>query len=470
MAKKVTLPMVERCLARNSLLEFTKYTHPDYEANWHHEVLCQALDEWAFGDLDRLMVFMPPRHGKSELVSRRLPAYIFGREPGAKIITATYGADLAQMMNRDVQKIIDTPEYVELFHDTRLAGMGIKTENTVRNASVFEIVDHGGIYISAGVGGAITGMGFDYGIIDDPYKNRADANSSLIRRRIWDWFVSTFYTRQQGKRKILLTMTRWHEDDLAGELLERASLDTDADQWRVISFPAIAERAEINRCEGQALWPNRYDVEQLKKTKAVVGTYEWNALYQQHPSPLEGGIINRRWWQFYRTLPPRFDVMIQSWDMAFKGGGGSDYVVGQVWGRIGADKYLVDQVRGRYDFVQTLQVVKALSAKWPQANAKMVEDTANGPAIISSLKREISGLIPVVPLGSKESRLSAVAPEIEAGNVFLPESAPWIKDFMEEVHSFPNGLHDDQVDAMSQALMRFAKSTLRSMNKQAIGI
>lgn len=252
-----------------------------------------------------------------------------------------------------------------------------------------------------------------------------------------------------------MIMTRWAEDDLAGRLISEA--DAGGEQWVILSLPAIAEENDmLGRSIGEPLWPERFGLDELLMIKAAVGSYVWNALYQQRPSPVEGGMLKRGWWQFYKESPSKFDEIIQSWDMTFKDSAGTDFVVGQVWGRKGADKYLLDQVRDRMDFPATLTAVKSLTAKWPQASAKLVEDKANGPAVIAMLKQKIEGLIPVEPQGSKVARVSAVSPQIEAGNVYLPDPsiAPWVHDFIEECAAFPTGAHDDQVDAMSQALMR----------------
>lgn len=457
-----SLAAIKEEQSRRRLHKFTGHTYPDYQANWHHLKLCQYLERWAFGDIDRLMVFMPPRNGKSELVSRRLPAYIFGHDPDASIIATSYGADLAMRMNRDVQRIIDSPEYHQLFPETTLNGSNVRTVatgNYLRNADIFEIVGHKGVYKSSGVGGAITGMGMKYGIIDDPYKNRQDANSPAIRAKVWDWYISTFYTRLEKGGKILITLTRWHEDDLAGMLLKKAAADPAADQWTVLTFPAIAEgelHPEDPREEGEALWPWKYPKKELEKIKATVGSYEWNALFQQRPRPPEGQIFKRAYWKYYKQAPPRFNELIQSWDCTFKDLETSDYVVGQVWGRAGAEFYLLDQTRGKMNLKATMQAIRNMTAKWPKAYAKLIEDKANGTAVIELLKKEISGLIPINPQGGKEVRAAAVEPLLEAGNVYIPDPsiAPWINDYVEEAAAFPNGSNDDQVDCTTQALVR----------------
>jgi predicted phage terminase large subunit-like protein len=274
-----------------------------------------------------------------------------------------------------------------------------------------------------------------------------------------------------------VTQTRWNEDDLSGRLIALADADPNADKWVIVIFPALAEgdRAELEadishaqrlkclmaedpREPGAALWPEKKDVRALAQIKIQLGSRKFAALYQQRPTPAEGGVWKRHWWQFYTALPPRLDEIIQSWDMAFKDLRTSDYVVGQVWGRLKADLFLLDEVRDRLDFPATLEAVRRLSAKWPQARRKLVEDKANGTAVIAMLKKEIPGLIAVEPMGSKEARASAASPEIEAGNVWLPNAlvAPWITDWIEECSAFPTGTHDDRVDAASQAINHFA--------------
>lgn len=436
--------------ARRKLIDFTRYTKDGYDTNWHHEVLADALDRLANKEIKRLMVFMPPRHGKSELVSRRFPAYLLGKNPGAHIISTSYSATLASSMNRDVQRIIDSKEYAELFPKTRLGNH----DGYLRNSETFEIPETGGYYLSAGVGGGITGRGADYAIIDDPVKNRAEAESKTYRDKVVDWFTSTLYTRLEKDACVLITMTRWHEDDLAGRLLELAENDPNADQWEILNYPAIKLNNKDKsdpREVGEALWESKYNLKSLQSIKATIGSYEWGSLYEQNPTPPGGSIVKRDWLKYYQVAPGKFDEIVQSWDFAFDKGKDSSYVVGQVWGRVGADKYLLDQVRDRMDFTESIRAVKNLSRKHPQAKAKFIEKKANGSAIISSLRKTITGIIPINPSGSKVERFYAVSPQFEAGNVYLPE-ASWVQDYVEELISFPNSTNDDQVDATTQAL------------------
>lgn len=422
----------------------------------------------------RLMFTLPPRHGKTELVSRRFPAYAFGRYPDLSMISTSYGADLSSRNNRDVQRVMDSEEYGELFPETKLSGKNIRTiatGNYLRNSDIFEIVDHKGSYRSAGVGGGITGMGGDILIIDDPLKDREEADSQTIRDKVWDWYTSTLYTRSAPGGGILLIQTRWHMDDLAGRLLEAESTGN-GDTWRKINFPAVAEVDEENRKQAEALHPERYPLEQLLKIKAAIGSRDWAALYQQKPIPDGGAVFKEEWIRTYTAvdLPAKFDEVILSWDMSFKDKDSSDFVVGQVWGKAGGQFFLLDQMRGRWGFVETVERVKQLCAMYPQAVTKLVEDKANGTAVIDSLRRAIHGIIPVNPTNSKTARAHSITPLWEAGNVLLPspQMCPWVEAYISELLQFPMGAHDDQIDAMTQALNHFISKRTIVVPRSAI--
>lgn len=291
-------------------------------------------------------------------------------------------------------------------------------------------------------------------IIDDPVKDRASADSPTTRESTWDWYTSTAYTRLSPGGGVIAMATRWNTDDLIGRLIEQDKRGT-GDHWTLINYPAIAERDEIHRKAGEALHPERYPLEALMKIRAAIGSRDWAALYQQSPVPDGGGLFKREWIQYWDKLPDRFDSTCISWDMTFKDSKTSDYVVGQVWGRKDGCFYLIDQFRGQWDFVKTLDQFVAAAQKYPRVTRKLVEDKANGSAIISTLKRKVSGIIPITPKESKEARASAVTTLWEAKNVFLPpkDRFPWVeRDFIPELLSFPSGAHDDQIDSMSQAL------------------
>lgn len=394
---------------------------------------------------------MPPRHGKSELVSKYFPAWYLGTFPDARLILTSYEADYAASWGRKARNLLEEfgPEH-----------FGVTVANDSSAADRWDLKGRLGGMNTAGAGGPITGKGANVAIIDDPVKNDADARSETKREAIWDWYRATLSTRLQGEPgAIIVVMTRWHEDDLVGRLL--AAEKAGGDHWDVLELPALADPQPgkpdpLGRQTGEALCPDLFDAETLAAIAIRLGSYFWVALYQQRPAPADGDTFKHDWWKFYAVPPEHFDEVIQSWDMTFKDTQGSDFVVGQVWGRVEANRYLLDQIRARLDFPGTLNAVRTLTTRWPAATAKLVEDKANGPAVIATLTREIIGLIAVDPQGGKASRAAAISPQVEAGNVWLPDPsiAPWVDDFIAECSAFPNGAHDDQVDAMSQALLR----------------
>ncbi len=484
------VPAIQRQLRRKSLLRFVSDSYTavkpkkdaaallarapvklkarHYDAGWVHRDICERLERFseavARGESPRLMLFMPPRHGKSFIASERFPVWHLGQYPDHNIITASYGQELSNKFSRRARELAQSEYGTDTFPDLELTGS--------RKAVQEWETTYGGGYKAVGVGGGITGSGAHILILDDLVKDWEAAQSKTVRDNHWEWYTSTAYTRLMPGGGVLVIMTRWHEDDIAGRLLEAAK-NGEGDQWEIVCYPAIAEEDEEHRKAGEALHPGRFPLPALEKIKAVVthrmGLRAWLALYQQRPTPEEGGIIKRAWMtHFYRELPAQFDQIIQSWDCAFKDTKSSDFVVGQVWGRKGSQKYLLDQVRGRMDFTATVAAVRLLSKKWPRAIAKLVEDKANGPAVISALRGQVEGIIAVNPEGGKVARANAVAPQWEAGNVLLPDPAyhdvPWLHDFVEEVAVFDNGKNDDQVDSMTQALIRLGgRATIMSL-------
>ena len=455
--------------AREDLLSFVVYNQDYYRPAWYHRKLCKKLTAFANGEIKRLMLFTPPRHGKSELVSRSLPPFILGKDPNANVISASYNAELANDMSRDVQKLMDTDRYRACFPGTLIPREGSKTEGAKRTESRFDIIRARGVYRAVGVMKGITGKGGDFLIIDDVIKDQLEADSPTYRERVWLWYMSTFLTRAQtADASILLTMTRWHEDDLAGRLLKLAEEDEKADQWETITLPALQDRkpSEFDpRDIGEALWPKRFPVQAFDKFKSGPKRV-WNALFQQRPSALAGNIIKREWIKFYDELPPDLTDHQQSWDLTFKGkdtrkSNKGSFVVGQVWGRKGPDCYLIDQYRGRPDFPGTLQAIRNLTARHPYATRKLIEDAANGPGVISMLRDEIPGLVLVGTKGqSKEERLHTASPMFEGGNVWLPR---WAEELVEELVSFPNAVNDDQVDALSMSLNNYRVSAFTNL-------
>lgn len=283
------LEVIRLELARRTMLRFATYMKPNYEVNWHHELICQRLDDFVAGKIKRLMIFVPPQHGKSELTSRLFPAFIFGRNPDAKVVLASYSASMAESFNRDCQKYIDTHEYGLLYPDTHLQNAG-SAGKYIRNAERFDIVDHAGFLKTVGVGGSLTGTAADLLIIDDPVKDMQDAKSAVMQQSTWEWFLSVAETRIHNSTGILVIQTRWDSNDLSGKLLE-AMMNGTGDNWTIVNLPAIKENdsnPEDPRAVGDALWPNRHSLERLRgierKSKRI-----FQSLYQQNPMPVQAG-------------------------------------------------------------------------------------------------------------------------------------------------------------------------------------
>jgi predicted phage terminase large subunit-like protein len=435
--------------ARTSLSRFIRFIDEGYSCKWFHKVICDAIDNLIDGKIKNLAVFIPPQHGKTAIISRYAPAYILGRNHNLKIGACAYSSDRAQEYNRMVQRVIDDPVYKDLFPDTKLNGKNVVTDSKgvwLRNADHFEIVDKKGAYRSVGVMGPLTGFSVDVAIIDDPVKDNIEAQSKVYRDRLWEWYQTVLLSRLHNDSRQILVMTRWHEDDLAGRILRGQR------NWEVISLPALREQNKTiesdPRAEGEALWPEKHSADSIKERAKSPRVFA--SLYQQRPAPEEGGIFKKFWFRRWAQLP-LMDELIISWDMTFKETGTS-YVVGQVWGRSGANSYLVDMVRGKWDFPETVSNVKALCNRFKQSGAVYIEEKANGAAIISTLRDVIPGIIPVLPKESKEARAYAVSYICEAGNVYLPQNSDWIDTAINEICTFPNAQNDDIVDAMTQAL------------------
>ena len=460
LADQIEEELLKRELARRNLLDFTLYTFPKFQVNWHHLLICEKLDAWVEGRITRLMIFTPPRHSKSELASRRLPAYILGKDPDTKIITASYSADLAGQNNRDVQRIIDSQEYQHVFPSTQLFGKNIRTLSQgtyLRNSEIFEIVNHKGVYLSAGIGGGIGGRGFTKGIIDDPIKNRQEAESKAYRDGIWDWYTSTFYTRRDSDNAgILIILTRWVEDDLPGRLLEQQRIGGEyADQWEVINLPAIAEEERIkgdSRQTGEALWPDKFSTEALKKIQANVGSYDWNSLYQQRPQPSGGGKIKRHWFKLVDKAPEGL-YWNRFWDLAVSTKTSADYTA-SIAGALDDDGnlYLRDMIRGQWEWPDTHRAL--IQAAISEGIPVGVEEAGQQKGFIDELlrDRELQGISieGIKPGADKLTRALPWISRAEAGKVFLVKGS-WINEFLNECQSFTGhgDKRDDQIDGVS---------------------
>lgn len=445
---------VKRELARKSYTDYVPYVHEGrYEHSKHTEyiggVIQQAIDnkkkmrEGLIPTENQYIALnMPPRHSKSMTITETLPSYYLGKFPEDRVIEISYNDTFARKFGKkNKEKIRQFGK--ELFEIEIAKDSSAHDEWSLDN-------NIGGM-ISRGVLSGITGQGADLMIIDDPIKNREEADSEVHREKIWDEWIDSFSTRLHPGAIVILILTRWHEDDLQGRLLNPEY--GQPLNWQVYNFPLEAEENDIlGREVGEPLWSERYGYSFIEERKRYPSSF--NSLYQGRPTSQEGNILKRDWWKYYDVLP-QMAMKILSVDAAFKDEDDNDYVSIQVWGKTGPNLYLIDNVTARMNFIATIQTIRNLLRKHKGITGKFIEDKANGSAIISMLRREIGGIVAVNPQGGKIARVNAVSPYIEAGNVYLPRQADWVHDFVEEAASFPKGKHDDQVDAMSQALNRF---------------
>lgn len=408
----------------------------------------------------RIIINFPPRHGKSELVSRWLPTWFLDWFPHLRIILAAYGGDFAAGWGR---KVRDEFKY----NPKTWTGVN-KGHQAIDDWGTHCVV--GGMR-TAGSRGPIIGTGGDLIILDDPYKSRAEVNSPTIRKRTQDWFDSDVYSRLEPNATIIIIMQRMREDDLTGYLINEHE-----DDWTHICFPAVAEEGDVlGRDVGTALIPERYDEEALHQIMRAVGSNVWACRYQQRPAPAEGNIIERDWFNYFMRYPEDIKKVVISWDMSFKKEGKS-WCVGQVWYPNGANHYLLHQERGRWGFTTALKKTIALREyaieRWGSVHEVLIEEAANGYAIINTIKDEVPGVIPVKTGGlSKPERLSNTAPIFEAGQVHVPDKsiAPWVDGLVEEVVTIPNAQNDDQGDALSQYLNRYKNKSIGAI-KLNLGI
>ncbi len=413
--------------ARKSLLSFTEFTNPLYKRANHHRLIAEKLEAVERGEIDRLMIFMPPRHGKSELASKRFPAWCLGRQPRRQIIAASYNSDLANDFGRNVRNIVAEPEFGQVFPKVSLApdSQAANRMNT----------NFGGAYVAAGVGTAVTGRGADIALIDDPFKDREEADSERRRDIVWDWYRSTLFTRLMPGGSIVLIQTRWHEDDLAGRLLE-----AEGDQWEVLDLPAISEA-------GEALWPEWYPIEALERIKATVGPREWSALYQQKPQPDEGTFFKREWFPTWDKLPElRY---YGTSDYAVTDGGG-DYTVHRIWGICPKGMiYRVDGWRGQTTSDIWIEQKLDLIAKYKPL-AWFGEGGVIQKAIEPMLKRRMQErrvfcrLEWLSSVHDKPTRARSFQAMAASGRVFFEPGAD-----ISEYLVFPAGKNDDDVDTAS---------------------
>lgn len=443
-------------LLRNDLGTFIPrvFVHLDpqtaYSHNWHLDLLADRLTRVATGEIRRLIINVPPRSMKSISASIAFPAWLLGRNPGLRVICASYGQELANKLARDTAAVMTSEWYTRVFA-TRLAANRSATSD-------FETKARGG-RMATSVGGVLTGRGGDIIVIDDPVKPD-EALSDAQRQAANNWFDNTLYTRLNDKRTgaIVIIMQRLHLDDLVGHVLEKEA-------WDVVSLPAIAVEDEAwsyrtltgpktyERAAGDLLHPQREPKQILDLLRSTLGEYTFSAQYLQAPVPLGGGIVKTDWLSYYspNEKPEKFDSIIQSWDTANKESQLADYSVCTTWGLKGKTSYLLHVLRKRLEYPELKRAVVRQAETW-NARVILIEDKASGTQLIQELRQTMSRVKGVKSEGDKVMRMLAQTPEIENGHVLLPTDAPWLHDYVHELTTFPKGKHDDQVDSTAQAL------------------
>lgn len=463
------IAQMARRMAASNLSVFLDYVFPNYDRQWFHTLIahkCQQLIDGTLGS-DRLMLFLPPQHGKSQIVSRALPAWAMGANPDIKIVSCSYSGELASQFSRAVQRIIISDEYAMTFPSTRLAESSDKGYQ--RQVDYFDIVGHGGFYKAVGVGGSLTGTPVDLGIIDDPVKDAIEAGSQTYRNRIWDWYTDVFLTRLHNRSKQILIMTRWHEDDLAGRLLER-----EPEAWTVVTIPAVREdltMAEDPRKVGEALWEERHSIVRLMDVeKRSPRTYA--AIYQQRPTIAGGNIIKRDWFKhikvsefnrIYEGEPITFFI-----DTAYTDKTSNDPSGIIATTKIGGDVYVTHAAKVNMKFPDLLRFVPQYAQEhgYTHRSTIRIEPKANGLSVIDQLK-ETTGLNVVStpsPRDSKETRLYAVSPTVESGRVVLVDGS-WNEAFEDEVCGFPSKPHDEYVDILCYAVNYHISNPFKPIDK-----
>lgn len=448
---------LQRNRAKERLALFLNYIMPTYDRQWFHTLIadkCQALFE---GRIKKLMVFVPPQNGKSEIVSRKFPAWVLGKNPTCKIVGCSYSSDLAEGFSRSIQLTIDSDEYRSIFPDTKLPQRG--GGGLIRNVDYFDTIE-GGFYKAVGVTGGLTGTPVDLAIIDDPVKDKIEAYSETYRQRVWDWYTDVLLTRLHNDSKQLLIMTRWHNDDLAGRILK-----SEGDDWEVVCLPAIKEdnsNKEDPREIGEALWEGRHSIDRLRQMEKR-STRTFAALYQQHPSVEGGNIWIDSWFrkislEKFRAIKPKEIPVHFFLDTAFreKKSNSDNDPSGMIAAcRIENFLYILDAMSVYKKFPDLIRFlpdyVKAHG--YTNSSTLRIEPKANGISVVDQLRDEtdLNVVETPTPTDSKETRANANSAKIECGRVFLVEGS-WNAEYINQVTQFPAVAHDEYVDVTNYAI------------------
>ena len=439
--------------AQDDFLSFVKCVWPEFIEGSHHRHIAKKFNKLATGEITRLIVNMPPRHTKSEFASYLLPAWMVGRNPKLKIIQATHTGELAIRFGRKAKHLIDSQEYAKIFKT--------KLQEDSKAAGRWETAQ-GGEYFAAGVGGAITGRGADLLIIDDPHSEQ-DAMSETSLENAYEWYTSGPRQRLQPGGKIILVMTRWSTKDLTGILLKKQG-DIKADEWEVVEFPAILDE---DTKKPKSVWPEYWNIEELEKVKATLPVAKWNAQWMQKPTSEEGALIKREWWRKWdKEYVPPLQHVIQSYDTAFLKKETADFSAITTWGVFtpnddsGPNLILLDCIKGRWEFPELRRRALANYKYWDPETV-LIEAKAAGLPLTYELRAMDIPVVNFTPSkgNDKHARVNSVAPLFESGMIWAP-TQKFADEVIEECAAFPHGDHDDLVDSMTQAVMRFRQGGL----------
>lgn len=431
---------------KSSLIDFTILTNPQYDPNWHHEEIARKLEAVERGEIKRLIINLPPRHGKSELASIRFPAWYIGRNPQAQVITASYSAELATDFGSKTRDVVGHELYQKIFNT--------KLRSDDKSKGKWRTGDDG-YYLSVGVGGPITGRGANIFIIDDPLKNREEADSEVIREKVWNWFTSTAFTRLEPNAAIIIMVTRWHTDDLVGRLVEQQ--EKSGDKYEIINYPAIAEQDEKHRKKGEALWENRFPLSELKQKQNVIGPYDWESLYQQNPIPSEKAEFKREFFRYFeeKEIENKDLQVFVAVDLAISKGETANNSSIQVVGknRNEPEWYLLEENTGRLDPGQVIEYLFHLKNKYQHKLSRVgIETVAYQKSLLYFLTEEMKkrqsyfDIVELKAKGEKETRIRGLIPLYKAGIIYHNTHC---NEFEHELLTFPVGKLDDRIDALA---------------------
>jgi predicted phage terminase large subunit-like protein len=429
--------IIDAAEAQIDLAAWCRTVVPGFELAPHTRKMIEFLTALERGDFQRGIVVIPPQHGKSTLCSIALPTWILGRKPESRIMVASYGADLAQQFGRQARDVMRE-------HGKRMFGVEVSEESRAVDDWALARPNRGRFY-SFGQDGSITGKSCEFFSIDDLFKSPEDAASDKRREDVWNWFGGVVLARLTNRSRLLLTMSRFHEDDLIGRI--EAEEKRGGPRYEKLYLPMVDDSGGFSEADGPILWPERFSRELCNEKRR--NNRIWQSVFQGRPTSPEGNLFRREYLTRRYHMRPRCSDVVIAVDSSWKAEKTSDFFVAMVIGRSGPDAVVLDWVRLKADFSTGLKAILDLKRKWPEARTTLIEGKANGPGLVAELRKRVPGVREVNPDGSKESRAHEVLPWFESRNIVLPEASvmPNVVDLEEELTSFPNGRHDDLVDA-----------------------